>query len=47
MFATAFPAAPIIFMINMYINLKFSLNNYCNVTKREVLGGGGGGKYSF
>lgn len=36
MFATAFPPAPIFFMLNCYINLRFSLHNYANVMKREV-----------
>lgn len=35
MFAPSFPAAPIFFMINCYINLLLSLYNYRNVMKRE------------
>lgn len=36
MFATAFPPASILFMINCYMDLRFSLHNYTNVVKREV-----------
>jgi hypothetical protein len=36
MFATAFPGAPIFFMLNLILNLKFSLYNYKNVMRRET-----------
>jgi len=36
MFATAFPGAPIFFMLNLIFNLKFSLYNYKNVMRRET-----------
>ena len=35
MFAPAFPAAPLFFMINCYINLKFTIHNYQKILKRE------------
>ena len=36
MFATAFPGAPFLFLLNLYANLELSLRNYRNILKREV-----------
>jgi Calcium-activated chloride channel len=36
MFAPSFPAAPVFVMINLIINLRFSIYNYQNVMKREI-----------
>ena len=36
MFSPSFPAAPIFFMISMFINLCLSLYSYRNIMKREV-----------
>ncbi|CAD8185858.1 unnamed protein product [Paramecium octaurelia] len=35
MFAPTFPAAPLFFMINCYINLRWSIYNYQHILKRE------------
>lgn len=35
MFSPVFPAAPLFVMINLWINLKFSLYNYQHLMKRE------------
>lgn len=36
MFSPSFPAAPVFFMLSMFVNLVASLYSYKNVMRREV-----------